>query len=211
MMGFYRLSILRRSRSRRNGGAENGTGSLRLAEFAEVIGVAILALSAIAAVYQYWVARGDRHVEQTFAFIERFEEDRLVTAQRSVDELAGRAAQTVASQMVVYEKSGLSQTELRTISDRLFVEAILAQADAKSAGDIPASILEITSFFNGMQICIEESLCDRSTAHAFLDTYAASFWQTFEPVIVHMRTQDRPRLAEGLERFLKSAEEARVD
>ena len=210
MIGFNRLTILRRRRQAHQPGEPARWRGLQLAELAEVIGVAILALSAIAAVYQYWVARGDKHVEQTFAFVERFEDDRLVAAQRAVDDLAGRAGKTVEQQIAAYEQSGASPAELRTISDRLFVEAVLAQADARVVGDVPTPVLEITSFFNGLQICIEEELCDRSTAHAFLDTYAASFWLTFEPVILHMRGKDRPKLAEGLERFLDAAEEGRI-
>lgn len=210
MIGFYRSSILRRRRKAAGASKSGHSAGLRLAEFAEVLGVAILALSAIAAVYQYWVARGDRHVEQTFAFVERFESDRLASAQRSVDDLAGRAAKAIENQVGTFEQAGVSGEELRLVSDRLFVEAVLAQADVKATGDVPSPILEITSFFNGLQICIEEQLCDRATAHAFLDTYASSFWQTFEPVILHVRAQDRPKLAEGLERFLKSAEETGI-
>lgn len=179
-----------------------------LGEIAEVVSAMVLAASAIAAVYQYWIARADRHVEQTFAFIERFDGDRLAAAQRAVNDLAGKAGQVTAGRIAAYEATGMEQRDVTVISDRLFVEAVLAQADEKATGDVPAALLEITSFFNGLQICIEEGLCDRSTAHAFLDIYAASFWQTYDPVIRHVRDMDRPHFAKGLERFLKAAEES---
>lgn len=179
-----------------------------LGEIAEVVSAMVLAASAIAAVYQYWIARADRHVEQTFAFIERFDSDRLAAAQRAVDDLAGKAGQVTAGRIAAYEATGMEQRDVTVISDRLFVEAVLAQADENATGDVPAALLEITSFFNGLQICIEEGLCDRSTAHAFLDIYAASFWQTYDPVIRHVRDMDRPHFAKGLERFLKAAEES---
>lgn len=175
-------------------------------ELAEVFSAVILALSAIAAVYQYWVARADRHVEQTFAFIERFDDDRLALAQRKVDEISGSAGDAIAKQVDGYAQAGLPKEEIEPIADRLFVEAVLRQTAAGQSGDVPTALLEITSFFNGMQICIEQGLCDSATAHAFLDPYASSFWQTFEPVIVHVRSRDRPLFANGMERFIKAAE-----
>lgn len=175
-------------------------------EIAEVLSAVVLALSAIAAVYQYWIARADRHVEQTFAFIERFDGDRLAQAQRQVDDISGKAGVGVEDKIVAYQGAELPPTALDEVRDRLFVEAVMAQTGGDSE-DIPDALLEITSFFNGLQICIEEGLCDRSTAHAFLDTYARSFWFTFDPVILHVRARDRPRFAEGMERFLEDAAE----
>lgn len=210
MRSFYRLGLIgSRRRRQQEHAAKVGGQKTSLGEIAEVVSAMILALSAIAAVYQYWIARADRHVEQTFAFIERFDNDRLAAAQRSVDDLAGNAGQSIAAQLAAYEAAGMDRREVDAFADRLFVEAVLAQAGKKAAGDVPPALLEITSFFNGLQICIEEGLCDKSTAHAFLDTYAVSFWQTFEPVILHVRGKDRPRFADGMERFLKSIEKGR--
>lgn len=207
MIGLRRRSLA--GSRRRRAARTDGKSAARATpgEVAEVVSAMILALSAIAAVYQYWIARADRHVEQTFAFIERFDSDRLAAAQRTIDDLAGNAGQAIAAQVATYEQAGMAQDEVDTISDRLFVEAVLSRAGEKAAGDVPPALLEVTSFFNGLQICIEEGLCDRSTAHAFLDTYAASFWHTYNPVIRHVRGQDRPKFADGMERFLKSAED----
>lgn len=208
MIGLNRsaMAVARRARRREQAGAKANSRT-SLGEIAEVVSAIILALSAIAAVYQYWIARADRHVEQTFSFIERFDGDRLSAAQRAVDDLAGNAGQTIAARVAAYEAAGVAQADVDVLSDRLFVEAVLAQAGDEVAGDVPPQVLEITSFFNGLQICVEEGLCDRSTAHAFLDTYAASFWQTFGPVIRHVRAKDRPHFADGMERFLKQASE----
>lgn len=209
MIGIDRVGRARKRRKVKEQGQQPGGIDHRTSpgEIAEVVSAMVLAASAIAAVYQYWIARADRHVEQTFAFIERFDGDRLAAAQRMVDDLAGNAGQSTAIKMASYEDTGMEQSELEPIEDRIFVEAVLSQAGEKAAGDVPPALLEVTSFFNGLQICIEEGLCDRSTAHAFLDTYAASFWQTYEPIIEHVRGKDRPHFAEGIERFLKDAKE----
>ncbi len=209
MIGLRRISPSAKRRAAQKDAANASKNSISYGEVAEVISAIVLALSAIAAVYQYWIARADRHVEQTFKFIERFDGDRLAAAQRAVDDLAGNAGKSIAENTSAYQAAGLPQSEISELTDRLFVEAVLAQAEQKATGDVPSSMLEVTSFFNGIQICIDEGLCDKSTAHAFLDTYAASFWQTFVPVIRHVRKTDRPHFAEGLERFLEAKDQGR--
>jgi hypothetical protein len=170
----------------------------------EMIAALGVAVSAVVAVRQYWKSEGDKHVEQSFKFIERFEDDRLETAQRTIDQIAAKASET--ADQAVDEKSvaKLSARERESMRDRVFVEAVIA-SNGTADVDVPTSAIEITSFFNGLQVCIERQLCDGSVAHAFLDSYAISFWKTYRPIIRYAREGNRPQFASGMERFIRSS------
>jgi hypothetical protein len=171
----------------------------------QLTGGVIVAVSAGTGAYQYSVSRADYHVEQCVRFLERFDGDRLAASQRRVDELvaiADDAAERGLAGMPT-ESPGVAPTgkQRALLHDRLFVEAIMASKPGNGV-DVPAPIQDITSFFNGLEVCVEQKLCDRRTAHAFLDGYAASFWQAYGPLVRYARDTNHPHFASGMERFV---------
>lgn len=173
-----------------------------LIDAAKVLGAMGLSVSALFAAWQYGVSRHDLHVAQTFALVDKFEGDRQTAAQV---EAITRAADAAANARLGREdKAAWTEAERALLRDRLFVEAVLASRP-DHAGDVPDTILNVMSFFDEIQICVEQGLCDATTAHAFLDPYADSLWTAYAPVTRYMRAGRRPHFAEGLERFVRMA------
>lgn len=171
-------------------------------DWVEIVGAAGLVGSAIFSAYQYYNSRADRHVEQTLKLLERFESDRFEAAQRTIDQLAINAGQGAQRAVAESATTDTSVAERESMRDRVFVEAVMASNSAKN-GDVPGPVIEITSFFNGLEVCIEQDLCDGKVAHASLDAYAASFWKTYRPVILYARGTQRPQFAADMERFVQ--------
>jgi len=170
-------------------------------DWVEILGAVGLVGSAVFSAYQYYNSRADRHVEQTLKLLERFGDERLETAQRTVDQLAIDAGQSADHAVSESATADTNAAEREGMRDRMFVEAVMASNRARN-GDVPSAILDITSFFNGLEVCIEQQLCDGNVAHASLDTYARSFWKAYRPVIRYARGAQRPQFAAEMERFV---------
>lgn len=175
--------------------------------YVEILAAVSLAISAVVATGEYLSSRRDFHVEQTLNFLERFSSDRLVIAQRDVERIAQTAGAATEERLADPALANLPPAELKVARTRLFVQLVLS-GDAPKLGKLPPSIVDITSFFNGLQACIENEVCDEATAHAFFDTYALSFWQVFGAVAAVERSTHRPKFAGGMERFVNAAKAA---
>ncbi|CAN0553323.1 unnamed protein product, partial [Ectocarpus sp. 12 AP-2014] len=170
-------------------------------EYAEGLGLLILGLTAVFGLYQYTQGREDRVVDRTFKYLEQFEGERLTSAQREIDSILrsarGRAIQEAEDQRIEY----VNAQEKRDIEERLYITEVLSPVDGSST-DIPNSLLNLTSYFNGVQSCIELEQCSKATAEAFLKPYADSLWSEVQPIAEFVRLSGRPKFASGLQSFV---------
>jgi hypothetical protein len=170
------------------------------------ITVAFAALGIASAAWKYDRSRVDRRVDETFKFIDAFDGQHLSAAQRSIDRITMAALDKASAAAKGASHAGTAESEIKAMEDRQFIEEIF-DSDLQSPGDLPSPVLDITSFFGGIQSCVEQNLCDAATAHAFLDPYAQSLWKTYLPVVSYARQSNRAHFATGLERFVKASTE----
>ena len=93
---------------------------------------------------------------------------------------------------------GLSDAE----ADRLTAH-VVSQYDIENPGQ-PAtlSILEIASFYDQIQICIDVDACDGGVARSYFQEEAAEFFETHSVIIRSLRKSISGRVGRGLERFV---------
>lgn len=171
----------------------------------EKIRIAIFVFGAILALitlyYQVKVEPEGKRTNQTLAFMERFRSDRLDSARGEIEALLAAADEFINENIGANELTDLDKDE-ETVVDLLLVEFLFRS----ESGDVSEPVVQVVSFFGELQVCIEAELCDRSSAHEFLDTYASTFWRRFEPVVKHARTEGRPDFASKMERFVLAME-----
>lgn len=98
----------------------------------------------------------------------------------------------------------ISPAAAKTIKRRL---AMFLVTDSDGGKGLENELDIIVRFFNGVQICLENGLCDRKVANAFLGSYAQSIWANFGPYI-ESRRSIIDGYGAGLELFLKGEEAA---
>lgn len=159
----------------------------------------VVAISAFWVASQFYVSRRDYHVGQSLAYEQRFDGDHLALRQAELSQVAAQAIAQVSAQ--IGHRQFSTAPERSGIHDGLLVRYVM-QREGKVADDIPASLNEIVGFFDSLQVCVEQRLCDRTTAHAFFDGYANDLWKTFGPVIAYERRSQRPEFAKALQRYI---------
>jgi len=171
----------------------------------EKIGIAVTVFGAILASIELYsrfkFEPEGKRADQTLTFMERFDSDRLVSARREINALLDAADEFIDENIEANELTD-SGEDTETVVDLLLVEFFFRS----ESGDVSEPLVQVVSFFGQLQVCIETELCDRSTAHDFLDTYASTFWQRFEPVVERARTEGRPGFASEMERFVLAIE-----
>jgi hypothetical protein len=77
--------------------------------------------------------------------------------------------------------------------------------DANGGKGLEKELDVVIGFFDNLNICVEEDLCQRSVAIPFFGEYAVEFYRNFEPYIEDRR-RNLPQFAASFERFVKAAD-----
>lgn len=173
-----------------------------LMEIFQIIGGGLALAGALAAVVNFWITRNDMRVERTLHFVERFDSDALLAAQKDIAAISAKAQVTLEDGDKDSSLAQLPADELESLRARVIVAAAYSQADGGSA-DLASSVGQVVGFFDGLSICVKQHACDSATAHAFFDNYATAFWRTFTPVIEYERANRRPGFGREMEAFVK--------
>ena len=196
--------------ARRTSGASSVAGFFprTLAEWVEIVTNCFLAGSAVFAVLEYgWSLQRER-VAHTLSFSERFDGEHYSKAREVVDQLASHVRSEAARAHNAEGVSALDPPSRQKFEDQLFRTLVYSTGN-DGTPQLPPAFVEVASFYNELEICVDRSVCDRSTAHAFFDKYALGFWNDFKTIIFFERTQGRPEFAREMEHFLKDAREGR--
>lgn len=74
-------------------------------------------------------------------------------------------------------------------------------SSARGGQGLGAELDRLLDLFDQVQVCVENRLCDRATAQAFLGGYGRTLWTNFRPHIADQRAF-LPGYGAGLERFV---------
>lgn len=169
----------------------------------ETLSAVALAVAAGIATASYVTSIKDRRVDKALEFLDRFYGPTMSDAQIDIERVVSGAYGFVEAMEKDYKKA--DRTELSTeMRDRLFAEGVARQTGPRD-DLLPSSILKITSFFGGLQVCIELETCDRRITHELFDDYATSFWEVFRPAIILARESGRPGFSKKMQRFVEAS------
>lgn len=138
------------------------------------------------AAWQFWEAKADQRVARTTAYIERYEEGRVGEARRRIN----AELRNYLTQFQEISAAGISSADRD--------EMLLSLAEA-NGGALGADFDVVADFFQGVEICTREGLCNSAVAERyFAASDAPDLWLNFEPY-VRLRRENNPRFAEGME------------
>jgi len=177
-----------------------------VADYAQMIANLTVAISAVIAVGQYVESRRDARIARTLEMLERFEGETYAAPRQfatvALEDIRGQLHASLSPS----ELAALPAGQEAELASRLARIRVYGPAER---GALPPELAQITGFFNTLQTCIEQRVCDGKTAHGLFDVYASSFWENYGAVIDHERRRARPSFAQGLETFVGEARATR--
>lgn len=157
----------------------------------EILGVWIEAIgvltAALAAIQQYKANSRAEQVNKTLKYLDRFQEDRVFNAKRTLEDAWNAKRDDVFNLMK--GKGG---------------EAGLAKylADTIRKQSLEPSIATVMDFYDELEACTSSDLCDRETAVRFFGKYAWDFHGLLHPYIEAQRAELHDRfIGVGIDYF----------
>lgn len=150
----------------------------------ESMGVVVAALVAI---NQYQANSRAERVRQTLSYLDRFQEDRLYDARRTLEDAWNAKSDQVFALMAA------PGGEAR-------LTAFIAETIA--AEKLDPQITTVVDFYDELQACTEASLCDHDTAVRFFGKYANDLDGLLTPYFQQQRNDlHDPLIASGIDYF----------
>lgn len=168
----------------------------QLADF--VVKIAALAGATFAALEYRAAIDRDRH-ERTIRYIDRFETGEIGAAVRAISK---EIRELAAREDIAEVRDHVVATPAVASESRALV-AILLAYDSRNGEGLVDELDQVVSYFNSLQVCLEQNLCDAKVAHSFLDEYSENFWTNFEPYVAERR-RDFASYGAAYERFHNS-------
>jgi hypothetical protein len=191
-MSLIRRWLRRTDRALDIAPAEGGTRWWeRNRQTVEVVGVWLEAMgvlaAAVVALSQYQANSTAERVKQTLAYRDRFQDERLYNARRSLEDAWNARSREVFA--ILNQPDG----EARLAS---FLKTAVAEAHLDPA------ITNIVDFYDELQACTTSDLCDHDTAVRFFGKYAADLHGLLTPYFQAQRDELRdPQIASGVDYF----------
>ncbi|MEO1036139.1 MAG: hypothetical protein AAFX44_11315 [Pseudomonadota bacterium] len=154
-----------------------------------------LAGAAVLAVLQYLQVNDLEKSSRTFEYIEDFERGSTAEARRSLN----ATLRPYVDDFIELERvnDGIRPEDRNEILLAIIEDA----ADDSAAGSIDT----VVDFYEGLMLCVDERLCDRSSADKyFCSGRALEFWDTFEPYVL-FRRENNASYASALEACARKA------
>lgn len=153
--------------------------SLSYAAFDFVSKIALLA-GIIISLYQFLEYQKAERIKYTIQFVEKYDRDNFLRARQKVSDVLRQHEKKIV-QLNTIRMSADADSKLRSRMAQFLV------MDSNNGTGIAKEIDLVVRFFNGLQICIENNLCNPSIANAFLLAHAKNIWLNFGPYIIKRR------------------------
>lgn len=174
----------------------------RLAGWLDVA-VKVGALAAgIFAFYEYAERRKDARVAQTLEHVARFN-DPAHPVGKAVSQIT-TTLQAHEDEMRDLEAAMKANPAAAERLREEFVSRLLG-GDEEMPGIADAAD-RVIRFFESVEVCVEEGLCDARSADAYLADYAAGFWSNFSEALVMPRQDFESEYGTGVKYFRDRAD-----
>jgi hypothetical protein len=146
-------------------------------------------IAGVFALYQFMDAKQDAKVQRTSVYITRYEDGTPAAAIRRIN----AALRPYLGQFAKLTGEGGLSAETRN-------EMVLSlfEQHATLAEDVDA----IVDFYEGLDTCVRQSLCDQATAVRYFGPEARQFYSNFEPYF-RERNVSEPAFASSVARFAR--------
>lgn len=135
------------------------------------IQLCIIGGTAVFAIIQYLQNQADNRISEVLDFVERSYQPSFSAPYENVVKLWGNALREHTD--VIENCKGQECTDF-----------VIAMVERERVG---LDIVKVVGFYESLAICIDENICDRSTAERFFGEDALSFKQVFFPYIQWLR------------------------
>lgn len=139
-------------------------------------------------VWQYLEAKQQSRVARTSEYIDRFEDGQAGSSARRIN----AALRPYQDQFASLSTGGFS------VEDR--TEVVLTIVEEANGGALADDLDAFIDFYEGLDTCVQSSLCDAQVADRYFSPRAKEFWANFEPYITYRRANN-PSFARGLENY----------
>lgn len=140
-----------------------------------------LAGAAILACMQYWQANNLEKLSRTFSYIEDFERGETASARRKLN----AALRPYLADFITINEQNDGVTE----SDRR--DMLLLIVEEAPEDSVAEAIDTVVDFYEGLSLCVDERLCDRSAAtEYFCQVRALEFWDNYKAYIDYRRANN---------------------
>lgn len=139
----------------------------------ELILKVILITASLSAVYQYFDVKQENRVKKAMEFVNNFNNGQLQNAQLKLSEYWSD-----------YE-DGFEQLQGSIENEKeraLIIETIVLPVVSKNY-EHRANVDLLVNFFENLQTCIENRICDKDVSQSFFGKYAFSFFDLYQPLI----------------------------
>lgn len=157
----------------------------------------VAVLGAIWVAFEYVDNQHSQRVQNTLEFVARYDSSALA-------EVRGRIASAVKSRenalgeiRKIYERGDISLEQ----SNELLLEEIKQMNFDQQSSRLEEDVVRLSEFYSGLQVCIENKICDRKTARDFFSANSSSFWWVFRPYFESERQARGKTFGMGLENF----------
>jgi len=131
----------------------------------------------IGGIYQYFDVKQENRVKKTMEFLDNFNSGNLQSAQLNLSEFW----EGYHAKIRQLNQATVENEEARTlILERIVLPVI---SHNKQQKDIDLMV----GFFENLQVCIVGRICEEHTTKIFFGSYAASFFNLYEPWIKRRR------------------------
>jgi hypothetical protein len=138
--------------------------------------------------WQYNESRMDKRVENTLAYVTRFEsgETSIGKAQRAITEALWRHNEEIAE----FRTTRGSEPQLREIRLTIIRRILASVNDKLGSTSVMGPMEEIDNFFDALATCVQGAVCDDTSARRYFGCAVVGYLESFEPML-----EERARVA----------------
>lgn len=141
------------------------------------------------ALYQFVDFKTERRIERTTEYIREFERGEIADARSEINS----ELRPYTMQFIELDRNGGVSPEDKT--------ALVAALIEESGEGVAQSFDRVVDFYEGLELCVAERLCEAKTAKGyFSEGRAQEFWENYAPYIA-LRRENNPQFAAALEWF----------
>ena len=138
---------------------------------------AILIMGGVLAAWQYFAVQQENRVKQTMEQLKSFNSDPMLAATLKLQQVWD--AQQLNIQKI--NKHAVKNEEVKNTLLKSYIDKVI------KTNQLQHDIELVVSFFDNLNICIENNICDKKVSRAFFIEYANSFYQLHKPWIEDRR------------------------
>lgn len=178
------------------------SGFEKFAACVDICAKIVAILGAVWVGIEYFSNQKSQKIQNTLEFVSRFDESEFSHSRQMIFHAIESRIEAIKELNQDFAKGEITKEqydELVRYETKLIVE------NGKS-GNISNDLLRVSDFYTGLNICVENKVCDKSTADKFFRPFASSFWDWFRDYFVSGRAENGKDFGSGIEGFLKNSE-----